>query len=126
MIDEFRSAGNPAAPVYKALFKHANEELIVPAIAAGEFLDGAASVSEERAQQALGILQLHRVVAVDLIIAENYGRIVAHLRKSSKITPYSHNDLWIAATARASGSRLLTRNPKHFARIPGLEIIAYA
>jgi predicted nucleic acid-binding protein len=125
LIDEFRSAGNPAAPVFQALMQHANEELIVPSIAAGEFLCGAVLISEERAQQALGILQRRRVIAIDLTIAEHYGRIAAHLRSDGKIQPFSHNDIWIAATARASGSRLLTRNQKHFAGVPLLELIGY-
>lgn len=125
LIDEFRSAGNAAAPVFKALFKYGNEELIVPAVAAGEFMDGAAYISEERLQEALGILKQRRVIMIDLVIAEHYGRIAGHLRKKGKITPYSHNDLWIAATARATGSRLLTRNQKHFAHIPQLDLTGY-
>ena len=45
LIDEFRARGNRDAPVNRALLTHGAEILIVPAIAAGEFLDGAAMVS---------------------------------------------------------------------------------
>jgi predicted nucleic acid-binding protein len=37
----------------------------------------------------------------------------------------SNNDLWIAATAHALGTRLLTRNPREFAVIDGLEVLGY-
>jgi len=37
----------------------------------------------------------------------------------------SHNDLWIAATARSLGARLLTRNAEDFHAINGLEVLSY-
>ncbi len=37
----------------------------------------------------------------------------------------SHNDLWIAATARLHGAALLTRNPADFGGIAALEAIGY-
>lgn len=37
----------------------------------------------------------------------------------------SHNDLWIAASGCALGARLLTRNPRDFAGIDGLEVLGY-
>lgn len=35
-------------------------------------------------------------------------------------------DLWIAAHALTRSSALLTRNPKHFEAIPGLEVVSYS
>jgi predicted nucleic acid-binding protein len=35
------------------------------------------------------------------------------------------NDLWIAATALANGMPVVTRNVKHFQRVPGLSVISY-
>lgn len=125
LIDEFRSRGNPEASVNRVLLQHRHESLIVPFAAAGEFLDGAASLSEERVQQALALLRSRRVVAASLETAEHYGRIVAGLRRKSGLTGRSHNDLWIAAIAREHGARLLTRNPAHFIEIQGLETLGY-
>ncbi len=34
--------------------------------------------------------------------------------------------LWIAATALAHGVPLVTRNERHFRRVPELEVIGYA
>ncbi len=40
--------------------------------------------------------------------------------------PVGSHDLWIAATAIAHGLQLATRNTKHFARIPGLQLLPTA
>lgn len=50
LIDEFRAAGDPDTAVNRALLKYGGEALIVSVVAAGEFLDGIAMVSEERVQ----------------------------------------------------------------------------
>ena len=108
LIDEFRAKGNPAAPVNRALLQHSGEELVIPIVAAGEFLDGAAFVSEQRCQEALILLRQRRTIAAGLDVA---GR--------------SHHELWIAATARSLGARLLTRNAEDFHAINGLEVLSY-
>ncbi len=125
LIDEFRARGNRDAPVNRALLAHGAENLIVPVIAAGEFLDGAAMVSEERLQASLKILMQRRVVSADLETAQHYGRIVAFLRQEQALAGKSQNDLWIAATARCHGARVLTRNASDFEQIPGLEVLGY-
>lgn len=125
LIDEFRARGSREAPVNRALLTHGAEILIVPAIAAGEFLDGAAMVSEQRFDESLGILRRRRVVGADLETAQHYGRIVAFLRRKKDLAGRSQNDLWIAATARCYGARVLTRNAADFERIPGLEVLGY-
>ena len=50
----------------------------------------------------------------------HYAEISAHLEKSG--TPIGPNDLVIAATARANGHTLLTRNTAEFRRVPALAI----
>ena len=59
--------------------------------------------------------------APDYDIAERYGIIVSDLRK--KGTPIPTNDIWIAATALETGSRLITYD-NHFDLIPGLIIVS--
>lgn len=125
LIDEFRAKGDLSAPVNHALLAHGSETLIVPAAAAGEFLDGAAMVSPARVQEALFLLRRRKVIPSDLDSAEHYGSIASSLRRARKLEGRSHNDLWIAATAKCHGARLLTRNPKHFQPIEGLTIIGY-
>ncbi len=42
-------------------------------------------------------------------------------RRGETLDPH---DLWIAATALAHGHRLVTKNGRHFERVPGLELVA--
>lgn len=125
LIDEFRAKGDLAAAVNRSLLRHGAEELVVPFATAGEFLDGASSVSEERRQEALSLLRRRRVIPAGLDVAEHYGRIAAALRKAKKLAGRSENDIWIAATARSLGARLLTRNAQDFRGIDGLEVLSY-
>lgn len=82
-------------------------------------------VSEQRFHESLEILRQRRVVSADLETAQHYGRIVAFLRREKDLAGRSQNDLWIAATARCHGARVLTRNAADFARIPELEVLSY-
>ena len=125
LIDEFRAKGNPTAPVNHALIKLGEEPMLVPAVVAGEFLDGAWMVSRERAEQAMRLLRTRRVCGIDLETASIYGRLVARLRGERKLRGRSQNDLWIAATAISAGATLLSRNPDDFSGIEGLEVWGY-
>lgn len=125
LIDEFRARGDPEAAVNRALLSHGGETLIVPATVAGEFLDGAAMVSDHRFEEALEILRRRQVVSADLETAWHYGRLVARMRQAGRLAGKSQNDLWIAAAARAHGARLLTRNAADFESVPGLEVLGY-
>jgi tRNA(fMet)-specific endonuclease VapC len=52
-----------------------------------------------------------------------FAKIANFLRKIGR--PKESMDLLIAAVAMANGEPLLTRNPRDFADIPGLVVIAY-
>lgn len=125
LIDEFRAKGSPLAPVNRELLQLANEPLVVPAVVAGEFLDGAWMVSKERAEQAMRLLRTRRICGINLETAAIYARLVARLRKQGKLGGRSQNDLWIAATAISEGAVLLTRNPADFSGIESLEVRGY-
>jgi predicted nucleic acid-binding protein len=43
---------------------------------------------------------------------------------SDRGVPIGAHDLWIAATALAHGAGVATRNRSHFARVPGLRVVA--
>ena len=61
------------------------------------------------------------VVNIDEAIADRYGILVKVLRKQG--TPIPTNDIWIAAVALETGSRLLSYDT-HFDCIPGLIVVA--
>ena len=56
----------------------------------------------------------------DQEVAQRYGLVVRDLR--DKGTPIPTNDIWIAASALATGARLLTLDA-HFAAVPGLAVL---
>ena len=66
-------------------------------------------------------LQGVSVVTIDAAVADRYGILVKMLRKQG--TPIPTNDIWIAAAALETGSRLVSYDT-HFNCIPGLLVVA--
>ena len=56
-------------------------------------------------------------------VSWRYGRLDRYLRENGLLI--AANDLWIAATALAFGMPVVTRNERHFARVPELNLIGY-
>lgn len=125
LIDLWRNRDKHDHPTVLLLGRHPGEAFAVPSHAAGEFLEGAACISEARLQEALTFLHLFEFGSSGLETAEHYARIVAELRQQSALSGVSKPDMWIAAWAREHGAALATRNRKHFDRIAGLRIVDY-
>lgn len=123
LVDLWRERDLPTSVSRELLAEHLGEEFAVPAHAAGEFLEGGASVSPERLEQSLAFLRLFRVGEVGIETAHRYALIVSALRRKSALSGRSKPDLWIAAWAVQHGAPLVTRNTKHFRDIPGLELM---
>ena len=60
------------------------------------------------------------VQSMNADVGQHYGEIRAFLERAG--TPIGNNDLWIAAHARALGTKLITNNLKEFERVTGLEL----
>ena len=125
LVDLWRNKDNPDHPAARVLSENIAEAVAVPAHASGEFIEGAAAISEERLQESLKYLRLFTLGVVDFETAEHYGRIVADLRKRFVLSGHSKADMWIAAWALQHGARLVTRNTKHFENVTGLTLIPY-
>jgi predicted nucleic acid-binding protein len=125
LIDLWRQSSDPGSTAAGVLAAHAAETFVVGAHAAGEFLEGGASVSAARLRESQAFLASFSVMDVDLDTALHYARIVAHLRSVSKLAGRSKPDLWIAASAVRHASPLVTRNARHFDAVPGLPLIGY-
>jgi len=97
------------------------DEVIVPAAVVGElqlgFLRGSKCAENERMLSDFLAVPCVKFQPATRGIAERYGYVKAALWKAGKAIP--ENDIWIAATALETGSRLLTRDA-HFNLIGGL------
>jgi predicted nucleic acid-binding protein len=125
LVDLWRGKDIPTSPPRQLVEARLGEEFVVPAHAAGEFLEGGAAVSRQRFEQSLAFLRLFRVGEVTVETAARYALVVASLRLSSDLSGRSKPDLWIAAWAIQHSAPLVTRNLRHFSGIPGLELIGY-
>lgn len=125
LVDLWRMRDQPECAPKDLLNANPGTEFVVPAHAAGEFLEGGAAVSPERLAQSLVFLRLFRVGEVDVETAHQYATIVAELRGRSGLVGRSKPDLWIAAWAIQHAAPLVTRNTKHFGKIPDLDLIDY-
>ena len=125
LIDLWRNREVSGHPTVLLLQGSAGERFAVPAHAAGEFLEGAVGVSEERFQEAQVFLGLFDIGEAGLETAKQYARIVSDLRRRGHLQGMSKPDVWMAAWAAEHGASLVTRNHRHFEQISGLRLISY-
>jgi len=117
--NEHRGRGAPAGAV-TFLRAHASTELLLPAVALGEYLEGFDDPTGHAAQALVSPL---RVLDLTADVARVYASVARELREVGRLI--GTNDLWIACTARAAGVPIVTRNVEHFERVPGLEVVGY-
>jgi predicted nucleic acid-binding protein len=125
LVDLWRERGVDRPRAASVLESHPGETFSVPAHAAGEFLEGGASISTDRLAESLAFVRAFRISEVDLDTALRYAEVVAELRTRSGLAGRSKPDLWIAASAIRGAMPLVTRNARDFADIPGLQLITY-
>lgn len=96
--------------------------LAVSTVTLGEVFEGAYRSPHPAARLARYRLFLagFAVLPVTEAVAESFAQLRADLRGQGNIIP--DLDLLIAATAIAHDLELLTRNSRHFARVPGLRL----
>lgn len=123
LIDLWRSRKHPDHPARKTLARYPGGVLVVCAPVAGEILEGAAFVSEDRLNDAIVFLSLFEFSGMSTQTAVQYARAVAELRRQGALTGASKADLWNAAWALEHQALLATRNRRHVDRVEGLRII---
>jgi tRNA(fMet)-specific endonuclease VapC len=102
-----------------------DEEAAIAAITASELLHGVhrAGASHRARREAFveSILAAIPVLDFDLLAARAHARLWTNLAKAgSDVRPH---DRIVAATAISLGWRVATANVRHFARIPGLDVV---
>ena len=100
------------------------EEVLLSATVLGELHAGfeLGSRRETNRRQLGEFLALPGVetIPVTTDIAERYGILISQLTRQG--TPIPTNDIWIAAAALETGSRLVTYD-SHFRHVPGLIVL---
>jgi predicted nucleic acid-binding protein len=84
----------------------------------------AASANPRRERERIRLLAAHRSIAIpDERFARLFGEARAALRTAG--TPVPVMDFLIGVSALQAGEPLLTRDPEHFKKIPGLVVDTY-
>lgn len=118
-LERERSQGKPGIAT-GFLERHQRDRLLITPTVLGEVAAGLEDEGRERWDR---FLQPFRVLEINREVCWQYSRIFRHLRDNGLLI--GTNDLWIAATARAYDLPLVTRNEKHFGRVPGLSVVSY-
>jgi predicted nucleic acid-binding protein len=96
--------------------------ILVPWITQAEFSRGALfkGVSLEVLSD---FYRSFHLVPLDQATMDTYCRLWVEMAAAGFAPDYP--DLWIAACGVVKQIPVLTRNPKHFSKVPGLDVIAY-
>ncbi len=116
---------NPNKALITWLDKLPADALYVSVLTMGEIRRGVEAVTDGRRREKLRLWLEHelpmwfegRVLAVDLPVADRWGRLLAEMGR-----PVPTIDSLLAATALHHELRLVTRNARDFA-YPGLEVV---
>ena len=102
------------------------EGLAISIITYGEVYEGVYHGRDPATHEAAfqDFLEAVRVIGVSRAVARRFARISGDLRSRGLIIPAA--DVLIAATALHHELTLVTRNVRHFERIPGLQLHAEA
>ncbi len=122
LIDVWRFR-NKRQRIQDLVEKAGQHSLVVPWIVQAEFTRGALHQSISR-EEISGFLGGFLLMPLEQTVIDAYCDLWVSLAKNGISRDYP--DLWIAAHALARSSALLTRNPKHFEAIPGLEVVPYS
>ncbi|HVR71779.1 MAG TPA: type II toxin-antitoxin system VapC family toxin [Vicinamibacteria bacterium] len=109
-----------------AVAAHGDESVAIAAITASELLHGvhrAATPSQRLRREGFveRLLAVMPILPFDIVTARIHASLWASL--AAKGATVGAHDLLIGATAVAAGYRVVTRDRRSFARIPGLEVV---
>ncbi len=114
--------GHPDALRKLAVLAGRREPVATTAVNVAELFRGAylAADSTRAVSRVRTVLGPIAILPLDEPAGEEYGRIVADLERRGR--PVGHMDSMVGAIARLAGETVVTRNARHFSRIPGLSV----
>jgi tRNA(fMet)-specific endonuclease VapC len=122
LIDlERESSRVEEGPAHGLLQRHLRHRLYITPTIAGELAAGA-SMSERTRWEAF-VAPFH-VLALDREVCWHYGSAFRFLQANGLLI--GANDLWIAAAGLAHQVPVVSRNARHFERVPGLKVVSYS
>lgn len=126
LIDLLREARRgQGGPASRRLEELADVELRVSVHVLCELFAGVER-SSRRAEERAAVEALtagFEVVSPGTGFASTYGRLLARLQEEGRVI--SAMDLLIATAAVVDSASIVTGNPKHFERVPDLEVVTY-
>jgi predicted nucleic acid-binding protein len=121
LIDLEREARrSKPGPAHGFLEGHSGRRLYITFTVAGELAAGPSV--DDRDRWELFIAPFH-ILSCTKDVCWEYGRAYRFLRDNG--LQIGSNDLWIAATGLAHGMPVVTRNERHYRRVPGLSVCTY-
>ena len=108
-------------PAQRFLASHATHRLFITPTIAGELAAGTSLADRARWED---FLSPFRVLPITGEVSWEYGRVSRYLRQNGAMI--GGNDLWIAAVAVANGVPVVTRNTRHYRRVPDLDVKGYS
>ena len=121
LIDLERELARGAiGPAQRFLEAHTRHRLFITPTIAGELAAGMSLADRTRWQQ---FVQPFHILHITADVSWQYGCLHRYLRQNG--VAVGGNDLWIAATAIAHGVPVVTRNTRHYRRVPGLDLEVY-
>ena len=114
--------GHPDALRKLAVLASRREAVATTAVNVAELFRGAhlAPDSARALSRVRTVLGPIAILPLDGPAGEEYGRIVADLERRGG--PGGHMDTMVGAISRLAGETIVTRNTRHFSRIPGLSV----
>ena len=109
-----------AGPGQRFLESHQAQKLHITFTIAGELATGP-RMSERATWDEM--VSPFEVLQCTTEVSWRYGRLYRYLKENGLLI--DANDLWIAATALAFGMPVVTRNERHFGRVPELGVVGY-
>lgn len=114
------------AQVLEQFRRHATDPKAISVISYGELVFGAHGSQRvtENLAKVYRLKEIFPLIDLTPAIMDTFGALKAQLRKNG--TPVDDFDLLIGATALAIGYCVVTNNQRHYARIPGVQVVNWA